>query len=228
MTIRVLIADDQTVVRTGFRVMLDLADDIVVVGEAANGREALDEARRSRPDIVLMDIRMPGIDGIEATRLIAAEPALAHVRVIVLTTFELDDYILGALRAGASGFLLKDLDAGELHDAVRTVAAGQHLLAPSVTGRVIRQLTRHRAPEPIAPERLDRLTGRERVVVRLAAEGLTNDEIAARLTISRLTAKTHLNRAMTKLAARDRAQLVVIAYETGLAQVGRVAGEVPD
>jgi len=220
MSIRVLLVDDQPVVRAGFRVLLDLADDLTVVGEAANGREAIDLVRRAKPDVVLMDVRMPGMDGIEATAAIASDPELVSVRVIVLTTFELDEYVFGALRAGASGFLLKDLDADELHTAVRTVAAGQSLLAPSVTRRVIDEFASRTDHGPIAPDRLDVLTDRERDAVRLAAGGLSNEEIAERLVISPLTAKTHLNRAMTKLGTRDRAQLVILAYETGLARVG--------
>jgi DNA-binding NarL/FixJ family response regulator len=223
-----VLADDQVAVRVGFRVLLELSDDFEVVGEAANGREAVDLTRRARPDVVLMDIRMPGMDGIEATRLIASDPHLAGVKVIALTTFEIDDYVLGALRAGASGFLLKDIDADGLHAAVRTVAAGHSLLAPAVTRKVIDQLIRRHRPEPIAPERLDALTERERDAVRLAARGLTNSEIAAELVISPLTAKTHLNRAMTKLGARDRAQLVVVAYETGLAEIGQERAEHPE
>lgn len=220
MTIRVLLVDDQTVVRAGFRTLLQLDGDLEVVGEAATGREAIDLARRRRPDIVLMDIRMPDLDGIEATRTITTDPHLTNVRVIVLTTFEIDDYVFGALQAGASGFLLKDLDADELHAAVRTVAAGQGLLDPAVTRRVIDEFTQRHTPGPIAPERLEGLTDREREAMRLAAAGLSNDEIATELIISPLTAKTHLNRAMTKLGARDRAQLVIAAYETGLARVG--------
>lgn len=220
MTIRVLLADDQAVVRAGFRVMLEVTDDLVVVGEAATGREAAELARRFRPGVVLMDVRMPGMDGIEATRVITRDPKLADTRVIVLTTFEIDEYVFGALHAGASGFLLKDIDADELHAAVRTVANGHSLLAPAITRRVIDEFTR-RQTIPIAPERLDMLTARERDAVQLAAKGLSNDEIADELIISPLTAKTHLNRAMTKLAARDRAQLVIVAYETGLARVGQ-------
>jgi DNA-binding NarL/FixJ family response regulator len=183
-------------------------------------RAAIEMAGRHRPNVVLMDIRMPDIDGIEATRAIVTDPDLAGVRVLVLTTFEIDEYVFGALRAGASGFLLKDLAADELHAAVRAVAAGQSLLDPAVTRRVIDQFTRRDHAGPIAPERLDILTDRERDAVRLAAQGLTNHEIAAELIISPLTAKTQLNRAMTKLGARDRAQLVIVAYETGLAQIG--------
>ena len=218
--IRVLLVDDQKVVGAGFRVLLELTDDLVVVGEAATGREAVALAGAARPDVVLMDVRMPDMDGIEATRIIDGDPTLTDVRVIVMTTFELDDYIFGALRAGASGFLLKDIDADELHAAVRTVAAGHSLLAPAVTRRVIEEFARRQATDPIRPERLDALTDRERDAVRLAAHGLTNDEIATELIISPLTAKTHLNRAMAKLGARDRAQLVIVAYETGLARVG--------
>jgi len=221
MSVRVLLVDDQAVVRAGFRVLLELTDDLVVVGEAATGRDAVEIARHARPDIVLMDVRMPGMDGIQATAAIASDPTLDGVRVIVLTTFEIDDYVFGALRAGASGFLLKDIDAEELHAAVRTVAAGHSLLAPAVTRRVIDEFTRRSDTAPIAPERLDVLTGRERDAVRLAAEGLTNDQIATELIISPLTAKTHLNRAMGKLGARDRAQLVIVALETGLARIGQ-------
>jgi DNA-binding NarL/FixJ family response regulator len=224
MTVRVVLADDQVVVRVGFRALLELTDDLVVVGEAANGREAVDLARAARPDVVLMDVRMPLMDGLAATRQIVGDPQLGGVRVVVLTTFEIDDYVFEALRAGASGFLLKDIDPGDLHAAVRTVAGGHSLLAPAVTRRVIDEFTRREGPQPIAPERLDVLTDREREVVRLVAHGLTNDEIAAELVMSPLTAKTHVSRAMTKLGARDRAQLVVLAYETGLAQVGQPPG----
>jgi DNA-binding NarL/FixJ family response regulator len=221
MTIRVVLADDQVVVRVGFRAMLELADDLVVVGEAANGREAIDLAQAARPDVVLMDVRMPEMDGLAATRRIVADPDLDGVRVVVLTTFEIDEYVFEALRAGASGFLLKDIDADDLHAAVRTVASGQSLLAPAITRRVIDEFTRREAPKPIAPERLDVLTDREREVARLVAHGLSNDQIATTLIMSPLTAKTHVSRAMTKLDVRDRAQLVVLAYETGLAQIGQ-------
>jgi len=221
VTIRVVLADDQVVVRLGFRAMLELADDIAVVGEATDGREAVEIARSARPDVVLMDIRMPAVDGLAATRHIAEDPDLAAVRVVVLTTFEVDEYVFDALDAGASGFLLKDVDAADLHAAIRTIAAGRGLLAPAVTRRVIEELGRRQAPAPIAPDRLDVLTHREREVTRLVAQGLTNDEIARALVMSPLTAKTHVNRAMTKLGTRDRAQLVVLAYETGLARVGQ-------
>jgi DNA-binding NarL/FixJ family response regulator len=217
VNIRVLIADDQAVVRAGFRVLVDLADDLTVVGDATDGRDAVRQARTVRPDVVLMDLRMPGTDGIAATREITDDPALAHVRVLVLTTFDTDEHIFGALDAGASGFLLKDVDADELHAAIRTVAAGHGLLDPAITGRVIAELGRRSGPAPFEPERLDQLTDREREAVRLAAEGLTNDQIAEQMIISPHTAKTHINRAMAKLTVRDRAQLVVVAYQTGLA-----------
>jgi DNA-binding NarL/FixJ family response regulator len=216
MTIRVLLADDQTLVRSGFRALLERAEDIEVVAEAADGAEALDRARDERPGVVLMDIRMPGIDGLEATRRITADPGLAEVRVIMLTTFELDEYVFEALHAGASGFLLKDVEPDELREAVRVVAEGEALLSPSVTRRLIREFVaqpgRHRPP----PERLEVLTEREREVLALVAQGLSNQEIAERLVISPATAKTHVSRTMMKLGAHDRAQLVVTAYETGL------------
>lgn len=223
MTHRVLIADDQAVVRAGFRVLVDLAEDLTVVAEATDGRDAVRQARGARPDVVLMDLRMPGVDGITATRQITSDPDLAHVRVIAMTTFDTDDHIFGALDAGASGFLLKDVDGDQLHAAIRTVASGDSLLDPAITARVLAELSRRAAPTPIAPERLDPLTDREREAVQLASRGLTNDEIAELLIISPHTAKTHINRAMTKLAARDRAQLVVIAYQTGLADAADAA-----
>ncbi|MDT0269492.1 response regulator transcription factor [Streptomyces sp. DSM 44915] len=221
--VRVVVADDQTVVRAGFRALLELSDDLAVVAEAADGEQAVSAARRTRPDVVLMDIRMPGVDGLEATRRIAAEPDLAGTRVLVLTTYEADEYVFEALRAGAAGFLLKDVEPAELREAIRTVAAGRSLLAPAVTRRVIEEFARLRAPLADGARRLAPLTGREREVMALVAGGLSNDEIGARLLMSPLTAKTHVSRAMTKLGARDRAQLVVIAYETGLVRAG--AGE---
>jgi DNA-binding NarL/FixJ family response regulator len=219
VTVRVVLADDQTIVRAGFRALLDLTDDLVVVGEAANGVEAVACTRRTRPDVVLMDVRMPELDGLEATRGIVAEPRLSRVRVLMLTTFDIDRYVFEALRVGASGFLLKDVEPDELHRAIRIVAAGHSLLAPAVTRKVIDEFARLQ-DRRVGVRRLEVLTDREREVVRLVAAGLSNDEIAARLTMSPLTAKTHVSRAMTKLALRDRAQLVVLAYETGLAQVG--------
>jgi DNA-binding NarL/FixJ family response regulator len=216
VSIRVLLADDQTLVRSGFRVLLERAGDIQVVGEAADGREAVERVRAERPDVVLMDIRMPVVDGLEATRRIAADERLAGVRVIMLTTFELDEYVFEALHAGASGFLLKDVEPDELRSAVRVVAQGEALLSPSVTRRLISEFVsqpgRHKPP----PERLSDLTDREREVMALVAQGLSNGEIANRLVISPATAKTHVSRTMMKLHAHDRAQLVVLAYETGL------------
>ncbi len=219
MTVRVVLADDQTVVRAGFRALLHLTDDLVVVGEAADGNEAVACARRTRPDVVLMDIRMPVLDGLEATRHIVADQQLRRVRVLVLTTFEIDEYVFEALSLGASGFLLKDVEPEELYKAIRLVAAGQGLLAPAATRRVIGEFARLRG-ERVGVERLSVLTDREREVVALVAAGLSNEEIGDRLRMSPLTAKTHVSRAMTKLGVRDRAQLVVLAYETGLARVG--------
>jgi len=221
MTIRVLLADDQTLIRAGFRVLVDSAPDLEVVGEATTGREAVDLARSLRADVVLMDIRMPELDGIEATRLITADEDLAGVRVLILTTFEIDENVLRALRAGASGFLSKGVEPADLLDAIRLVAAGEALLSPGATRSLIARFLQQ--PEPGArpsPERLGSLTDREREVLTLVAAGLSNDEIAERLYVSPLTAKTHVNRAMTKLGARDRAQLVVIAYQSGLVRPG--------
>jgi DNA-binding NarL/FixJ family response regulator len=216
VSIRVLLADDQTLVRAGFRVLLEKADDVEVVDEASSGAEAVEMVSRHRPDVVLMDIRMPEIDGIEATRRILADERTSGTRIIVLTTFELDEYVFEALRAGASGFLAKDIEPDDLRDAVRIAARGEALLSPSVTRRLIDEFVR-KSPSPREPDRLKELTAREREVVTLVAEGLSNDEIGVRLYMSPATAKTHVSRAMTKLGARDRAQLVVIAYETGLA-----------
>ncbi|MFD0418715.1 response regulator [Streptomyces sp. NPDC127108] len=218
--IRVLLADDQTVVRAGFRALLDLTDDLVVVAEAADGAAAVELTRTTRPDVVLMDIRMPGVDGLEATRRIVAEPSLDSVRVLVLTTYEADAYVFEALRSGAAGFLLKDVDPDDLREAVRTVAAGQSLLAPAVTRRVVEEFARLQGPRAEARQRLAPLTDREREVLALVGRGLSNDEIGTRLLMSPLTAKTHVSRAMTKLGARDRAQLVVLAYETALVRPG--------
>jgi DNA-binding NarL/FixJ family response regulator len=216
LSIRVVIADDQSLVRAGFVSLLENSEDISVVGEASDGAEALEMVRRLRPDVVLMDIRMPKHDGLEATRAIARDTDLQAVRVVVLTTYELDEYVFEALRAGASAFLTKDVEPEALRDAVRTVASGQALLTPSVTRRVIDAFA-SAVPEPRAPERLDALTDREREVLALIAEGLSNDELAERLFLSPSTVKTHVSRILGKLGARDRAQLVVIAYETGLA-----------
>jgi DNA-binding NarL/FixJ family response regulator len=217
--ITVLLADDQALVRAGFRALLDAQDDIEVVGEANDGEEAVALARSEAPDVVLMDIRMPGVDGLEATRRIAADERLASVRIVMLTTFELDEYVFEAIRAGASGFLVKDTEPVELLRAVRAVAAGDALLSPGVTRRLISEFATRAKETRSAPE-LSALTDREREVMGLAAEGLSNEEIAERLFVSPATAKTHVSRAMVKLGARDRAQLVVIAYETGLVRPG--------
>ncbi|GHJ53167.1 DNA-binding response regulator [Nonomuraea sp. TT08I-71] len=217
MTVRVLLADDQTLIRAGFRVLIDSAPDLTVVGEAATGREAVARARDTRADVVLMDIRMPDLDGLAATREITADEDLAGVRVLVLTTFEVDEYVFEALRAGASGFLGKGVEPAELLDAIRTVAAGDALLSPKATRGLIARFLAQPEPEPPAsPDRLRALTEREREVLTLVATGLSNEQIAERLVVSPLTAKTHVNRAMAKLGARDRAQLVVFAYQTGL------------
>jgi DNA-binding NarL/FixJ family response regulator len=218
--IRVLIADDQSAVRAGFAALLGGEDDMEVVGEAADGREAVDLARRLFPTVVLMDVRMPNLDGLEATRLICADPSLEQSRVLMLTTFDLDEYVYGALRAGASGFLLKDAGPEELLRAIRTVAAGDALLAPSITRRLIAEFANRPESAPPAPVELNQLTERELEILRLVAAGLSNAEIARRLVISPLTAKTHVGRVLAKLDCHDRAQLVALAYETGLVTPG--------
>ncbi len=217
---RVVLAEDQPMVRAGFRALLDSREDIEVVGEAATGAEALEQARVLRPDVVVMDIRMPEMDGLEATRRITGDRALSDTRVLVLTTFELDEYVFGALRAGASGFLLKGGEPADLVHAIRVVAAGESLLAPSVTRKLIETYVAQ--PQPAAttePDGLDELTVREREVLGLIATGLTNAEIADALQLSPLTAKTHVSRILMKLGARDRVQLVVIAYQSGIVEV---------
>jgi DNA-binding NarL/FixJ family response regulator len=236
--IRVLLADDQALIRAGFRVLLEAADDIEVIGEAVNGDQAVELAAAERPDVILMDIRMPGTDGLAATSQIAAADALSGVKVVILTTFETDEYVYQALRAGASGFLVKDAEPEELIRAVRVVHKGEALLSPSVTRRLIASLASRgpglpaagRAPGrgdhgkgPLPASDLARLTEREREVLALVAQGLSNEEIAARLYLSPLTTKTHVSHIMTKLGARDRAQLVVVAYESGLVVPGVTA-----
>jgi DNA-binding NarL/FixJ family response regulator len=221
--IRVLLADDQALVRAGFRVLVGQAPDIEVVGEAADGAAAVELARSLRADVVLMDIKMPGTDGLEATRLIAADPGLSGVRVIILTTFEEDEYVFAAIQAGASGFLVKDTEPEDLVSAIRVVARGDALLSPGVTRRLIARIAGrghgHRT-QPVDASVLSVLTEREREVLSLVAAGMSNDQIGVALYISPLTAKTHVNRTMAKLGARDRAQLVVLAYETGLVRAG--------
>jgi RNA polymerase sigma factor (sigma-70 family) len=216
VTIRVLLADDQKLVRSGFRLLLERTDGIEVTGEASTGVEALERVRADRPDVVLMDIRMPVMDGIEATRRISHDPELAGVRVIILTTFGQDEYVFDALDAGASGFLLKDVEPDEVRAAVRVVAAGEALLSPSVTRRLISEFVSRPTHKRDAPAALHELTEREREVLILVAAGLTNAEIAERLVITSATVKTHVSRILMKLNARDRAQLVVIGYESGL------------
>ncbi|WP_369240932.1 response regulator [Streptomyces sp. R21] len=218
MTIRVLLADDQALLRATFRILIDSCDDLEVVAEAADGKEAVELTRVHHPDVVLMDIRMPGTDGLAATATLCADPDLSATRVLILTTFETDEYVARALRAGASGFLGKDVGADELLDGIRTVASGDSLLSPTATRTLIARFLA--APEPgshlAPPERLTALTAREREVMALVAEGRSNTEIAEVLFVSPLTIRTHVQRAMTKLDARDRAQLVVIAYQSGL------------
>ena len=217
--IRVLIADDQDLVRLGLRTLVESEDGMSVAGEARDGLGAVELARRERPDVVLMDIRMPGIDGIEATRRIVADPSLETTRVVVLTTFELDEYVFDALRHGASGFLIKDTKPADLLHAIRLVAAGEALLSPSVTRRVVREFATRPSRVTKPHPQLDTLTEREREIVGLVGEGLSNDEIAERLVVSPATARTHVSRAMIKLGARDRAQLVVFAYQSGLVDI---------
>ncbi len=214
MSVRVVLVDDQTLVRTGFRLVLDETGDIEVVGEAADGTQALDVVARTRPDVVLMDVRMPGLDGIEATRRIRTSRHPA--KVIILTTFDLDEYVLTGLRAGASGFLLKDALAADLISAVRVVAAGESVAAPSVTRRLIAHYLGSTPPKPAADRRLAMLTGREREVLTLVTRGLSNAEIAAVLVLSESTVKTHLGRVLAKLGLRDRVQAVILGYECGL------------
>ena len=217
--IRVLLADDQGLVRAGFRALLDAQDGIEVVGEADDGREAVQLAKELRPDVILMDIRMPVLDGLASTREIALDKSLDSVRIVILTTFELDEYVFDAIRAGAAGFLVKDTKPADLIAAVRVVADGEALLSPSVTRRLIGEFAA-RAKEPPASSALEELTDREREVMALAATGLSNEQIADRLVVSVATAKTHVSRAMVKLGVRDRAQLVVLAYESGLVRPG--------
>ncbi len=214
--ISVIIADDQALVRAGFRSIVDSDDELIVVAEASDGEEAVKAVRRHRPDVVLMDIRMPGTDGIEATRMISDDPRLRDTKVIILTTFEIDEYVFDSLRAGASGFLLKDTDPENLLEAIRIIADGDALLSPSVTRRLVAEFVSRTPGGGVAPD-LDILTPREREVMALVAAGLTNEEIGEEIYISTNTAKTHVSRAMTKLNARDRAQLVVFAYQSGLA-----------
>jgi DNA-binding NarL/FixJ family response regulator len=220
MSIGVVVADDQALVRAGFRLLVDSAPDLEVVGEAVDGAEAVEVARRERPDVVLMDIRMPIMDGLEATRRIAADELLAEVRVLMLTTFDLDEYVYQALRVGASGFLLKDTPPADLLAAIRVVAAGDALLAPGITRRLIAEFARRPDPSQVDAAALQELTDREREVLGLVAHGLSNSEIAERLVVSPATSKTYVSRLLAKLGARDRAQLVAIAYETGLVTPG--------
>ncbi|GHG32871.1 response regulator transcription factor [Streptomyces zaomyceticus] len=221
--IRVVLADDQTLVRAGFRSILSDEEDIEVVGEAGDGEQAIGLARELRPDVVLMDIRMPVLDGLEATRRITADERLEGVRVVILTTFDADDHVYGALRSGASGFLVKDTEPMELLHAVRVVARGDALIAPAVTRRLIAEFAGRADRQPDPSPRLNALTEREREVLGLVGAGLSNDEIAGRLVLSPATAKTHVSRIMTKLAVRDRAQLVILAYESGMITPGWLA-----
>jgi len=218
--IRVLVADDQAAVREGFAALIDAQEHMELVGQAATGREAVDLTRRKFPHVVLMDIRMPGLDGLEATRLICQDPTLERTRVLVLTTFDLDEYVYQALRAGASGFLVKDTPRRELLHAIEVIASGEALLSPRITRRLISEFAARRDPQ-VPPPALDELTEREQEILLLVARGLTNDEIAARLIISPLTAKTHVRNILRKADCRDRAALVALAYETGLISPGQ-------
>ena len=225
MSIRVLLVDDQALIRAGFRMILDAEDDIEVVGECADGTQAVDSVRRLKPDVVLMDIRMPEMDGIEATRLIANGGGEGAPRVHMLTTFDLDEYVYDALRAGASGFLLKDVPAEQLVDGIRVVAEGDALLAPSVTKRLIQEFSRGAVAQQSAPAALEDLTPREHEVFKLIARGMSNAEIAAELIVSETTVKTHVARVLTKLGVRDRVQAVVLAYESGVVAPGATPSE---
>jgi DNA-binding NarL/FixJ family response regulator len=220
MSIRILIADDQSLVRTGFRMILDAEPDLDVVGEAVDGREAVDKARSAKPDVILMDIRMPDLDGIEATRRIVADGGEAAPKILMLTTFDLNEYVYEALRAGASGFLLKDVPAEQLADGVRVVAAGEALLAPSVTRRLLSEFAQVRPRDAAPPPAFEDLTPRELEVFRLIARGLSNAEVAQELIVSETTVKTHVARVLMKLGLRDRIQAVVLAYESGIIQPG--------
>jgi DNA-binding NarL/FixJ family response regulator len=225
MSIRVLLVDDQALIRAGFRMILDAEEDIEVVGECADGTQAVDSVRRLKPDVVLMDIRMPEMDGIEATRLIADGGGEGVPRVLMLTTFDLDEYVYDALRAGASGFLLKDVPAEQLVDGIRVVAEGEALLAPSVTRRLIQEFSRGAVAQQSAPAALEELTPRELEVFKLIARGMSNAEIAAELIVSETTVKTHVARVLMKLGVRDRVQAVVLAYESGVVAPGATASE---
>ncbi len=216
--IRVLIADDEALVRGGFRALIDAEPGMVVVGEAADGATVVDLAQQIRPDVVLMDIRMPGVDGLRATHLIAADPDLSDVHVLILTTFDHDEYVIEALGAGAAGFLIKNTEPGQLLHGIRVVAGGEALLSPGLTRRLIARLTAHPTTPRLNADALAQLTTRERQIVGLVAHGLSNTDIATALTISHATAKTHVSRAMTKLGARDRAQLVALAYQHRLVE----------
>jgi DNA-binding NarL/FixJ family response regulator len=225
MSIRVLLVDDQALIRAGFRMILDAEEDIEVIGESADGTQAVDSVRRLKPDVVLMDIRMPEMDGIEATRLIAGADGNGAPRVLMLTTFDLDEYVYDALRAGASGFLLKDVPAEQLVEGIRLVARGEALLAPTVTRRLIEEFSRTAASQRSAPASLDDLTPRELEVFKLIARGMSNAEIADELVVSETTVKTHVARVLMKLGVRDRVQAVVLAYESGVVAPGATSSE---